>query len=69
MKPDRIYSKDLRDCGMCMNGARTFFKQNELNFKEFLREGVEIKKIKEIDDVMAKRVIEFVESGERNGWK
>lgn len=54
----RVYSRHLRSCGFCLTpGGRTWFQQHGLDWKDFIRNGVEMSVLEAIDDALAKRVV------------
>lgn len=48
---------DVVDAGYCLAGARTWFRLNGLDFKDFLRNGIPVSEIEHIDDGMARNVV------------
>lgn len=60
MNSDRITIKDVRSCNMCSKGARLFFEQHNLDWIDFLKNGVPISVIEETNDEMAMEIVEYV---------
>lgn len=58
MTRDIITIDHVRTAGMCVNGARVWFVRHDLNFRRFLREGLDADTLLETGDAMAKRVVE-----------
>lgn len=48
----------LRDANLCMRGAKMWFDQRGLDFREFLQNGLPIEQIEKIDDALARLVCE-----------
>ena len=44
--------------GFCVAGTRRWFDRHDLDFRHFLREGMEADTLRGIEDAMAQRVIE-----------
>jgi hypothetical protein len=53
-----ITMKDVRAAKMCSSGARAFFQKHNLDWKDFLENGITAKRVAETNDAMALRVIE-----------
>lgn len=50
----------VRGAGMCLvPGARMFFKQNNLDWKDFLKNGIDSEIVMATGDAMAIKVVEF----------
>lgn len=63
---DRIYSKDVRACGMCLHpGTKRFFEFHNLDYRDFIRNGIEVEKLRDLNDALAMQVIEKAEQSER----
>ena len=56
--PNYLYMKDVRKAGMCSRGARAFFITHNLDWKTFLKSGILIATIEEINDAMGNKVAE-----------
>lgn len=48
----------VRQARMCSRGARDFFRRYNLDWEEFLREGIDEEKLIELGDAMALQVVE-----------
>lgn len=55
---ERVYKTDLLPAGMCVPGAKEFFKANGLDWRDFVRNGIEVEKLIAVNDAMANKVIE-----------
>lgn len=51
---------DLRRAKMCSGGAREFFARHDLDWDEFLKNGVPVGLIEATGDAMAMKVVEAV---------
>lgn len=61
----KIYMSDLRKAKMCARGSRAFFLEQGWDFQDFLRNGIDIEKVRATKDVMALQVVEMVENGQQ----
>ena len=59
----KIYMSDLRKAKMCANGARSFAGRNGIDWTDFLKNGIDISKIENIDDAMVQQVVKAVKNG------
>lgn len=53
-----ITMRDIRRAKMCSKGAREFFARHNLDWSEFLKNGIEEDKLLNTGDAMARRVVE-----------
>lgn len=53
-----ITMKDVRAAKMCASGARSFFQKHNLDWKDFLENGIAAKTVTKTNDAMALRVVE-----------
>lgn len=49
---------DVRAVGLCVNGSRAWFDRHALDFRTFLREGLDAETLLATNDAMALRVVE-----------
>lgn len=49
---------DIRQCRMCMRGAREFYKRHKLDWGQLLSEGTPVELIEATGDAMALKVVE-----------
>ena len=49
---------DVRAVGLCVNGTRTWFARHDLDFRAFLRKGLDAETLLATNDAMALRVVE-----------
>ncbi|MEM6484969.1 MAG: hypothetical protein AAF662_08300 [Pseudomonadota bacterium] len=56
-----VRMRDVRACLMCSRGAREFFRNNDLDWQDFLQNGIDTETLKGTGDAMALRVVEHVE--------
>ena len=54
----RITINDIRDAGHCVRGARDWFEAHGLDFKAFLREGIDEETFVGTGDALALMVVE-----------
>jgi hypothetical protein len=54
-----ITTDDVRACGFCLSSARTFFKRHNLDFKAFLKNGIDAEALRRCNDALANRVIDY----------
>lgn len=62
--PRVIKVSDIRQCRMCMSGARAFYKRHNLCWQTLLREGTPIELIEATGDAMAHQVVEVARGRE-----
>ena len=48
---------DVRATGLCVNGTRTWFARRDLDFRAFLRDGLDADTLLATGDAMAQRVV------------
>ena len=51
-----FFMEDIRAAKMCSKGTRAFFKRHGLDWDTFLKEGLPVTKLEEIDDAMGHKV-------------
>jgi hypothetical protein len=56
---------DMRKAGYCPTGARRWFEAHGLDFRDFLKHGIDIEVLRATGDAFAVRAIELHEA--RNG--
>ena len=56
----------VRAVGLCVNGTRTWFARHDLDFRAFLREGIDADSLLATGDAMALRVVSYAEAHARN---
>lgn len=56
---------DIRKANMCARGCRAFFLRNGFDFQDFLKNGIDVEKVRATGDVMALQVIKVVEDGQQ----
>ena len=59
----RVYVHHLRSARYCMKGSKSFFEKKGLDFRKFLKEGIEIETLEETKDPMALHITEGVRDG------
>lgn len=55
-----VWPSDLGSLGYCHRGARAWFARHELDWSDFVQNGVDIEILDSIDDAMAARLTAFV---------
>ena len=61
-----ITCTELRDVGFCVKGQREFARENGIDFKKFLAEGLSAERLETINAAALKRVLDR-RSGNGNG--
>ena len=56
----KVTMRDVRACKMCARGAREFFKKHDLDWQDFIKNGIECEKLEALNDAMAMRVVQHV---------
>ena len=54
----KLYVQDAWDAGYCSRGLRAFAKRHNLDWEDFLQNGIEEEIIAALDDHMGNKVIE-----------
>jgi hypothetical protein len=54
----RVTVDHMRAAGLCVPGARTWFARHALDFRAFLRHGIDAETLLSTQDAMARRVVE-----------
>lgn len=54
----RVTMADVRAAKMCSKGARAFFARHDLDWRDFLKNGIAVETLEEINDAMSNKVIE-----------
>nr|DAL47972.1 MAG TPA_asm: hypothetical protein [Caudoviricetes sp.] len=55
----RVYIQDIRAAGMCNHGAREWFRIHNLDWFDFLQNGISFDVAEQFSDVDAKAVLQF----------
>lgn len=55
----RVTMTDVRLAGHCAKGARSWFKDHGLDFRAFLRDGIEADELIAKGDALAQRVVDL----------
>lgn len=56
----RVTVDDLRECGYCANGSRRMATQLDMNWSDFLKNGIDLSELESIDDAMIQVVVNNV---------
>ena len=56
----------VRAVGLCVNGTRTWFARHDLDFRGFLRDGLDAGTLLATGDAMARRVVEHARQQEQD---
>lgn len=51
----RVYPRHIRAAKVCMNGSRGFFTKHNLDWNDFLANGIPVRVLEEIGDPIALR--------------
>jgi hypothetical protein len=52
----------VRAVGLCVNGTRTWFARHDLDFRGFLRDGLDADTLLATGDAMARRVVDYAQA-------
>ena len=55
---------DLRKGGYCVSGAKRWFEAHDLDFRDFVKNGIDAEVVRPIGDPMSQRCIEIAEERE-----
>lgn len=59
----KIYMSDIRKAKMCSQGTRAFFLARGWDFRDFLKNGIDIEIVRQSNDAMALQIVEIIENG------
>lgn len=54
----KMYITDARELGICISGIKKMAEDHGIDFKDYVRNGVDISKVEHIDDDNMRRTIE-----------
>lgn len=54
----------LRKIHACVKLSKVWFKEHDLDWKDFVKNGIDLEILKQIDDIHVKEIIEIVENGD-----
>lgn len=57
-QPERITINDIRQCGHCAAGIRRWFEAYDLDFRDFLKNGIAIEDFLATGDGLAQQVVD-----------
>lgn len=64
----KITAQHCRAAGMCLvPGVRDFFAHHQLDFKDFMRNGIDADELLKTNDAMARQVVAIAREADRNG--
>lgn len=56
---NKIYMHHIREAMLCCKGLRYFAKMHGFDYSDFIKNGISISKVKNMDDVMVQKVIKL----------
>lgn len=56
MTEDRVGPGDIQRAGYCISGAKAWFERHDLDFRDFIINGIEVSKLPE-DDAIVRHVL------------
>ena len=59
----KIYKTDLPKVEMCARGTRAFFLSKGWDWRDFLKNGIDLEIVEQANDAMAQQVVEYVKNG------
>lgn len=65
--PDRITMTDVRNAGHCPSGTRDWFVAHNLDFRDFLKNGIATEQFLAEGDALAQQVVERKMERESDG--
>lgn len=65
----KIYIQDARKAGFCNHGLRDFAKANNLDYHDFLKNGIEADKILHLNNADVERAYQFALEREAENGK
>lgn len=67
MNDFRIHIRHVHAAKICSRGARDFFTRHQMDWGQFLREGMHVSELDGFDDAFLNRVIEIARKEHLNG--
>lgn len=71
-----VIHADMRSLGYCNRGARSWFIRHQLDWAEFINQGIEAEQLLATGDAMAEAVVAVAQSrvsgdtnGDKHGWQ
>lgn len=61
--------RHIRAANLCSGGARRWFASHDLDWNDFLTNGIPIEKVEILNDGIANRVIEIARKEHSDGWQ
>ena len=61
----KVSAKDLRDQKYCVSGSKAFAKRHNLDWKKFVKEGIEEEELLATGDAMAIKFVEVANNGRK----
>lgn len=62
-----IHMRHIRAANLCSGGARRWFQSHNLDWSEFLNNGIEVEVVEAFNDGIANRVIEIARKEHSDG--
>jgi len=59
----KVKMRHVREAKMCSRGARAFFEAHNLDWDEFLKDGIDAAKLEATGDAMAIKVVKVAQNG------
>lgn len=63
----RVFMRHVRAAGICAPGTRNFFFRNDLDWRDFVKNGIPVKTLREIGDHNALKAAEEAEKEQASG--
>ena len=57
----KVYVRHMRAAGVCVKGSREWCKANNIDFREFVRDGIDAEILKRLNDPITNRLVEAAE--------
>ena len=60
-----VTARDCQELGYCMKSVRPWFARHDLDFRAFVRDGIDAEKLLALDDEFARKAVEQAERREQ----
>lgn len=58
-----VTMRHVRAAGMCSEGAREFCKRYDIDWSDFIKNGIDAERLKGIDNALLQQVLKVAENG------
>ena len=63
----KVTVQHCQQLGYCMKSVRPWFAQHQLDFRDFVRNGIDVEPLLATDDEFARKIVEHAQKEPQNG--